>query len=69
MEHQSQKQQDSGKERAHAAKKVPYRKPEFVKLGSLTDLTLNTSGGTKLDGGPASKHTPGRGGRGGNDNR
>lgn len=51
-----------------STRKRPYKRPVLTKLGSLKDLTMSTSGGTSLDGGPASKHT-GRGGRNGVDGR
>lgn len=42
--------------------RMPYRRPVLVKLGTIRDLTLKTTGGTAADGGKSWQKT-GRGGR------
>jgi hypothetical protein len=67
MKKQSTGRKGEGADAGKSAAKRPYKRPVLTKLGSLKDLTMNTSGGVTRDG-PPSRHT-GRGGRKGVDAR
>ena len=61
---------DRTTETSRPSVKKPYKEPKLVKLGTLRDLTMNTTGGHANDGGVRGHgNTPLKTGRGGRNGR